>query len=155
MKGEIVDGTGNSALDLNENIVEGIWRELEDELTIEIFWEALDLTGFHILLHTVYHVLLAVEYVSLEVRTSPLNMIEQKITQNENDLLEGGKSRLWQIFNKYHISGTGIKMCRQLRTKNEKDTGLYGNFVTESNNTLTHPMFPDITETLTSSYCCC
>lgn len=154
MKGEIVDGTGSSALDLNENIVEEVWRELEDELTVEIFWEALDLIGFHILLHTVYHILLAVEYVSLEVRTSPLNLIEQKIVQNENNLLEEGKSRLWQIFNKYHISGTGIKMHRQLRTKNNKDIGLYGNFVTESNSTLTHPMFPDITETLTSSYCC-
>lgn len=154
MKGEIVDGTGSSALDLNENIVEGVWRELEDELTVEIFWEALDLTGFHILLHTVYHILLAVEYVSLEVRASPLNLIEQKIAQNENDLLEEGKSRLWQIFNKYHISGKGIKVRRQLRTENKKDTGLYGNFVTESNSTLTHPMFPHITETLTSSYCC-
>ncbi len=154
MKGEIVDETKSSALDLNENIVEGVWRELENELTVEIFWEALDLTGFHILLHTVYHILLAVEYVSLEVRASPLNLIEQKIIQNENNLLEEGKSRLWQIFNKYHISGTGIKMRRQLRTENKRYTGLYGNFVTESNSTLTHPMFPDITETLTSSYCC-
>jgi hypothetical protein len=154
MKGEIVDRTTSSALDLNENIIEGLWRELEDELTVEIFWEAIELTGFHILLHTVYHILLAVESVSLEVRASPLYRIEQKIVKNENDLLEEGKSRLWQIFNKYHISGTGIKMRRQLRTENEKDTGLYGNFVTESNSTLTHPMFPDITETLTSSYCC-
>ncbi|HWQ49828.1 MAG TPA: hypothetical protein VN414_12985 [Methanosarcina sp.] len=154
MRGEIVDGTGSSALDLNENIVEGVWKELEDELIVEIFWEALDLTGFHILLHTVYHILLAIEYVSLEVRASPLNLIEQKIVQNENDLLEEGKSRLWQIFNKYHISGTGIKMRKRLRTENKKYTGLYGNFVTESNSTLTHPMFPDITETLTSSYCC-
>jgi hypothetical protein len=154
MKGEIVDRTTSSALDLNENIIEGLWRELEDELTVEIFWEAIELTGFHILLHTVYHKLLAVESVSLEVRASPLYRIEQKIVKNENDLLEEGKSRLWQIFNKYHISGTGIKMRRQLRTENEKDTGLYGNFATESNSTLTHPMFPDITETLTSSYCC-
>ncbi|WP_292388690.1 hypothetical protein [Methanosarcina sp. UBA5] len=154
MKGEIVDGTRSSALDLNENIVEEVWRELDDELTVEIFWEALDLTGFYILLRTMYHVLLAVEYVSLEVRTSPLNMIEQKIAQNENDLLEEGKSRLWQIFNKYHISGTGIKMRRQLRTENKKDTELSGNFVIESNSTLTHPMFPDITETITSLYCC-
>jgi len=154
MKGEIIDGTENSALDLNENIVEEVWRELEDELTVEIFWEALGLTGFHVLLHTVYHILIAAEYVSLEVRISPLNMIEQKIAQNKNNLLEEGKSRLWQIFNEYHISGTGIKMRGQLRAENRKDTGLYGNFVTESNNTLTHPMFPDITETLTSSYCC-
>ena len=154
MKGEIVDGTKNSALDLNESIVEEVWRELEDELTVEIFWEALGLTGFHVLLHTVYHILIAAEYVSLEVRISPLNMIEQKIAQNKNNLLEEGKSRLWQIFNEYHISGTGIKMHGQLGAENRKDTGLYGNFVTESNNTLTHPMFPDITETLTSSYCC-
>jgi len=154
MKGEIVDGARSSALDPNESIVEGVWRELEDELTVEIFWEALDLTGFHVLLHTVYHILLAVEYLSLEVRASPLNMIERKIAQNENYLLEEGKSRLRQIFNKYHISGTGIKMHGQLRAENVKDTGLYGNFVAESNNILTHLMFPDITETLTSSYCC-
>lgn len=158
MKGEIVDGAKNSALDPNENVVEGVWRELGDELTVEILWEALDLTGFHILLHTVYHILLAVEYVSLEVRTSPFNLIEQSIAQNEKDLLEEGKSRLWQIFNKYHISETGIsikgiKMRRLLRTENKRDIGLYGNFVTESNNTLTHPIFPYITETLTSSYC--
>jgi len=154
MKGAIVDGTGNSALDLNENIAEEVWREFEDELTVEIFWEALDLTGFHILLHMVYHILLAVEYVSPEVITSPLDVIEQKISQNENDLLEEGKSRVWRIFNRYHISGTGIKMRGQLRAENRKDPGLYGNFVTESNNTLTHPVFPNITETLTSSYCC-
>jgi hypothetical protein len=97
--------------------------------------------------------LLAIEYLSLEVRTSPLNLIEQKLVQNESDLLEEGKSRLWQIFNKYHISGTGIKVHRQLRT-NKKDTGLYGNFVIESDSTLTHPMAPHLTETLTSPYCC-
>jgi hypothetical protein len=153
MKGEIVDGTKSSSLNLNENIIEKVWEEFDDELAVEIFWEALDLTGFYILLRAMYHVFFALEYVSLEVRTSPLNLIEQKLVQNESDLLEEGKSRLWQIFNKYHISGTGIKVRRQLRT-NKKDTGLYGNFVIGSDSTLTHSMVPHLTETLTSSYCC-
>ena len=154
MKGEIVDGTKISALDLNENIVGGIWRDLDDELAVEIVWEALDLTGLYILLRTMYHVLFVLEYASLKVRTNPLNPIEQKFIQNENDLLEERKALLWQIFNKYHISGTGIKVQRQLRTESKKDKGLYGNFVIESDSTLTHPMVPYITETLASSYCC-
>ncbi len=154
MKGEIVDGTKSFALDLNENTVEELLRELDDELAVEIVWEALDLIGYYILLRTMWHVLLAVEYSSLKVRTSPLNMIEQKLVQSESDLLEEGKSQLWQIFNKYHISGTGIKVNRQLRIESKKDTGLYGNFVIESDSTLTRPLVPLITETLTSSYCC-
>jgi hypothetical protein len=154
MKGEIVDGTKSPALDLDEHVSEKVLKELDDELAVEIFWEALDLTGFYILLRTMYHVLLALEYVSLKVRTSPLYLIEQKLVQNESDLLEEGKSRLWQIFNKYHISGTGIKMRRQLKMESKKDEELYGNFVIESNSTLNHPMVPHITETLTSSYCC-
>ncbi len=154
MKGEVVDRIKNSAIDLNENITKDVLREFDDELTVEILWEALDLTGFHILLHTMYYLLLAVEYVSLEVRTSPLNLIEQKTVQNGNNLLEEGKARLWQIFNKYHISGKVIKMRRQLNTESKKETGLYGNFVAKSHSTLTHPLVPHITETITSSYCC-
>jgi hypothetical protein len=131
-----------------------MWRELDDELAVEIIWEALDLTGLYILLRTMYHVLLVLEYAALKVRISPFNPIEQKLVQNGNDILEERKSLIWQIFNKYHISGTGINVHRQLRKEYIKDTGLYGNFLIESDSTLNHPLVPDITETLTSSYCC-
>jgi hypothetical protein len=155
MKGEIVNGTKSSAFDLDEHVVEKAWGSLDDGLTVEIVWEALDLIGLYILLRIMQHVLLAVEYISLEVGTSPLNLIEQKFVQNENNLLEEGKSRLWQIFNVYHISkGTVIKVYRQLSTESKKDIGLYGNFVIESDSTLNRPLVPHLTETFTSSYCC-
>jgi hypothetical protein len=154
MKGEVIDRTKSSALDLNEKIVKGILRELDDELTVEIVWEALDLTGLYIILRIMYYVLLALEYVSPKVRINPLYLIEQKFIQNGNDLLEEGKARLWQIINKYHVSGKVIKMRRQLNTESKKETGLYGNFVTKSHSISIHPMVPYITETITSSYCC-
>jgi hypothetical protein len=162
MKWDIVDRTKSSAIDLCDNsskviwreLDDELWRELDDELAVEIVWEAFDLIGLYILLRTMYHVLLVLEYASLKVRTSHLNLIEQKLIQNENDLLEERKALIWQIFNKYQISGTGINVHRQLRTESKKDKGLYENFVIESDSTLIHPMVPYITETLTSSYCC-
>lgn len=156
MKGEIVDGTKDPVLDLDEH-VETVWKALDDGLTIEIAWEALNLIELYFSLRIIGHILLTAEYVLVEIKTNPLALIEREFVQLKkvtDGFFEKGKSWLWQIFEMYRISGTGISMLRQLRTENKKDTGLYGNFVAESNSKLTHPMFSHITETLTSSYCC-
>jgi hypothetical protein len=152
MKGEIVDGTNSSALDL-ESITEKIWKDFDNEFAIEILWEALDLIGLYIILRTMYHILLAVEYISLEVRTSPVYLIEQKLVQNERSLVEEGKSRLWQL-NKYHISGTCIKVRSHLTMKSKIADRSYRHFFIESVSKSTHCMIPNITKTINYLYCC-
>jgi|GEM_PF-1474044 len=158
MKGEIVDGTKSSALDLDEHVVEKAWKALDDGLTVEIVWEALNLTELYIILRMMGHVLLVVEYILLKVRTNPLHLIEQKFVQGTEVIggfLEEGKYKLWQIFNMYHISkGTVIKVRRQLTIESKKDTGSYGNFILGPDRTSTHPLVPYVTGALTSSYCC-
>lgn len=157
MKGEIVDGTKSFALDRDEHVVETAWKTLDDGLTVEIFCEALNLIELYITLRVMEHLLLIVEYILHEIRTNPLDLIEQEFVQGMNvvgGFFEEGKSRLWQIFNMYHISGTGINVRRQLTMDSKKDAGLYGNFIVGSDRTSTYPLVPYITEALTSSYCC-
>ncbi len=158
MKGEIVNGIKNSVFDLDEHVVEKASEALDDGFTVEIIWEALELIELYIILRIMGHLLLEAEYTLLNVRTNPLHLIEQKFVQAVKiigGLLEKGKFQLWQIFNMYHISkGTVIKVRRQLTIESKKDTGLYGNFIRESDRTSTNPLVPHVTETLTSSYCC-
>jgi len=158
MKGEIVNGIKNSVFDLDEHVVEKAFEALDDGFTVEIIWEALELIELYIILRIMGYLLLEAEYILLNVRTTPLHLIEQKFVQAVKvigGLLEKGKFRLWQIFKMYHISkGTVIKVRRQLTMESKKDTELYGNFIMESDRTSTHPLVPHVTETLTSSYCC-
>jgi methanogenic corrinoid protein MtbC1 len=103
------------------------------------------------------HVLLIVESILLEVRTHPIDLIKKGFGQDMKvigDLFEKGKSRLWQIFNMYHITGTGINVYRSLTIDYKKDTELHGNFIMEPECTSVCTLVPHITEALTSSYCC-
>ena len=77
MNGEIVDGAKDFALDLDEH-VETVWKALDDGFTVEIVWEALNLIELYITLRIMEHMLLTVEYILLEVRTNPLDLIEQE-----------------------------------------------------------------------------
>lgn len=157
MNGEIVDGTKHAALDRDEHAVETVWKALDNGLTVEIVWEALNLIELYITLRMIEHVLLTVEYILLEVRTNPLELIEQEFVQGIKVIggfFEEGKSRLYQIFNMYRISGTGINVRGHITTDSKKDTGFYGDFIVGPGRTSTHPPVPYITEALTSSYCC-
>lgn len=157
MNGEIVDGTKHAALDRNEHAVETAWKALDDGLTVEIVWEALNLIELYITLRMMEHVLLTVEYILLEVRTNPLDLIEQEFGHGMEVIggfFEEGKSRLWQIFNMYHISGKGINVRGHITTDSKKDTGFYGDFIVGPGRISNHPLVPYVTEALTSSYCC-
>ena len=157
MNGEVVDGTKHVALDLDEHAVETAWKALDDGFTVEIVWEALNLIELYITLRIMEHMLLTVEYVLLEVRINPLHLIEQEFVQVMEVIggfFEEGKSRLWQIFNMYRISGTGINVRGYITTDSKKDTGFYGDFIVGPGRTSIHPPVPYVTEALTSSYCC-
>ena len=156
MKGEIVDGSKDFDFDLDEH-VETVWKALDDGLTVEIVWEALNLIELYFTLRIIGHILLTVEYMLIEVRTHPLDLIEREFVQLKKVIggfFEKGKSRLWQVFNMYRISGKGINMCEQLTMNSKKDTGLYGNFIMESGRTSPLPLVPYVIGTSKSSYCC-
>lgn len=157
MKGEIFERAKHVVLDINEHIVKTAWEILNDGLAIEIAWEALNLLELYIILRIVEYILQIVEYLLLEVRIGPIDLIEQRSGQSMKvigDLFEEGKSRLWQIFNMYHITGTGINVYRSLTIDYKKDTELHGNFIMEPECTSVCTLVPHITEALTSSYCC-
>ncbi len=152
MKGEIVDGSKGYTFDLDEH-VEAFWEALDDGLIVEIIWEALNLIELYFTLRIIGHILLAVEYTFTESRTHPLEPIEREFVQLKNvtgDFFEREKSRIWQVFNMYRISRTGINMCGQL-TMDSNDAGSYEDFIGRISN---HPLVPYLTEASKSSYCC-
>lgn len=156
MKGEIVDGSKDSALDLDEH-VEAVWKALDDGLTVEIVWEALNLIELYFTLRIIGHILLTAEYMLIEIRTDILALIEREFVQLKKvtgDFFEEGKSRLWQIFNMYRISGTGINVRGHLTMDSKRDTGSYGDFIVGPDHTSIHPLVPYVTEASKSSYCC-
>jgi len=153
---EIVDGSKDYILDLDEH-VESVWETLDDGLTVEIIWEALNLIELYFTLRIIGHILLAVEYVLTKARTHPLEPIEREFVQLKKvtgGFFEKGKSRPWQIFNIYNISGTGINVHGKLTMDSKKDTGSYGDFIMGSGLTSTHPLVPYVIEASKSSYCC-
>src|SRR5512145_2416420 len=116
MKGEIIDGSKDYIFGLDEHI-EAVWEALDDGLTVEIIWEALNLIELYFTLLIIGHILLAVEYMLTDARTHHLELIEREFVQLKKvtgGFFEKGKSRLWQIFDMHRISGTGINMCGQL-----------------------------------------
>lgn len=156
MKGEIADGSKDYILDLDEH-VEAVWEALDDGLTVEIIWEALNLIELYFTLRIIGHMLLAVEYMLAKARTHPLEPIEREFVQLKKitgGFFEKGKSWLWQIFNMYHISGTEVNMCGQLKIDSKKDIGSYGDFIMVSGRKSTLPLIPYLTEASKSSYCC-
>lgn len=156
MKGEVADGSKDYILDLDEH-VEAVWEALDDGLIVEILWEALNLIELYFTLRITGHMILAVEYMLTEARTDPMEPIERefvKLKKVTGGFFEKGKSRLWQISNMYHISGTEVNMCGQLKMDSRTDTGLYGDFIMGSGRTSTHLLVPNITEASKSSRCC-
>ncbi|HIH75470.1 MAG TPA: hypothetical protein HA306_10105 [Methanosarcina sp.] len=156
MKGEIVDGSKDYILDLDEH-VEAVWETLDDGLTIEIIWEALSLIELYFTLRIIGHILLTKEYMLADARTHPLELIEREFVQLKKvtgGFFEKGKDLLWKILNMHRISGTGVNMYGQLAMNSKKDTGLYGDFIMKSGSTSTHPRVPYLTEASKSSYCC-
>ena len=111
MKGEIFERAKHVVLDINEHTVKTACEILNDGLAIEIAWEALNLLELYIILRIVEYILQIVEYLLLEVRTGPIDLIEQRSGQGMRKLgglLERGKSQLWQIFRIYHILETAV-----------------------------------------------
>lgn len=156
MKGDIVDGSKDYILDLDEH-VEAVWEALDDGLTVEIIWEALNLIELYFTLRIIGHMLLAVEYMLAKARTHPLEPIEREFVQLKKvtgGFFENGKSRLWKVFDMDRISGTGVNMCGQLTMDSKRDTGSYGDFIMVSGRTSTLPLIPYLTEASKSSYCC-
>lgn len=156
MKGEIVDGAKDFALDLDEH-VETAWKALDDGFTVEIVWETLHHIELYYVLRIIGHMLLIAEYMLIEARTNPLDPIEQGTVQLKKvtgGFIEEGKSRTWQMFKMYRISGTGINVRGKLTMDSTKDTGLYENFILVPDRTSIHSRIPYVTEALTSSYCC-
>jgi hypothetical protein len=156
MKGEIVDGSKDYILDLDEH-VEAVWEALDDGLTVEIIWEALNLIELYFTLRITGHVLLAVEYMLAKARTRPLEPIEREFVQLKKvtgGFFEKGKSRLWKVFDMDRISGTEVNMCGQLTMDSKRDTESYGDFILGSGRISTHPLIPYLTEASKSSYCC-
>ncbi len=156
MKGEIVDGEKDLVLDLDEH-VETLWKALDDGLTVEIVWEALHLIELYFALLIIGHIFLTAKYMFIKTRNNPLELINHEFVQLKKvtgGLFEEGKSRLWQMFKIYHISGIGINVRGKLIVDSKKNTGLYGNLIMGPDRTSTHPLVPYVTEALTSSYCC-
>jgi hypothetical protein len=156
MKGEIVDRAKNFALDLDEH-VETARKVLDDGFTVEIVWEALHHIELYYVLRIIEHMLLITEYMLIEARTNPLDLIEKESVQLKNvtgSFIEEGKCQTWQVFKMYHISGTGINVRRKLTMDSTKNVGLYGNFTLWPDHTSIHSRVPYVTEALTSSYCC-
>jgi hypothetical protein len=156
MEGEIVDRAKDFALDLDEQ-VETIWKVFDNGFTVEIVWEALNLIELYFTLRIIEYILITTEYMFIEARTTPLDLIEQEFVQGKKvtgGFFEDGKSRLWQMFKIDRISGTGINVRGKLTMNSTKGAGLYGNFLMGPDRTSNHPLVPYATEALTSSYCC-
>lgn len=156
MKGEIVDRAKDFALDLDEH-VETAWKFLDDGFTVEIVWEAIHHIELYYFLRIIEHIFLITEYMLIEARTNPLDLIEQESVRLKNvtgGFIEEGERRTWQAFKMYYISGAGINVCGKLTMDSTKNAGLYGNSILRPDHTSIHPRIPYITEALTSSYCC-
>ena len=68
MKGEIFKRTKHIVLNIDEHAVEIASEVLDDELAIEIAWEAINLVELYIILRIVEQMLLIAEYMLLELK---------------------------------------------------------------------------------------
>ena len=157
MKGEIFERAKHIVLNIVEYTIKIAWEIiLIDELAIEIAWEALNLFGLYITLRIVKQVLLIAEYMPLEVKTSLIELVEERVGQEMKrvgNLFEKGESQLWQKFGIYNILEAEINVLKSLMdTKN--NVLLYDNFTIEPDHTSVHLPVPHMTEAQTSSYCC-
>ena len=82
MKGEILERAKHIVLNIVKYIIKIAWEVIIiDELAMKIIWEALNLFGLYITLRIVKHMLPIAEYLPLEVKTSFIKLIEEKVGQ--------------------------------------------------------------------------
>ncbi|RPJ72531.1 MAG: hypothetical protein EHM20_13640 [Alphaproteobacteria bacterium] len=158
MKGEIFERAKHIVLNIVENTIKIAWKVIMiDELAIEIAWEALHLFGLYITLHIVKQILLIAEYMPLEVKTSLIELVEERVGQEMKrigNLFEKGESQLWQILRIYHTLQAEINVLKSLIMDSKNDVLLYDNFIIEPDRTSVHLSVLHMTEALKSSYCC-
>ncbi len=157
MKGEIFERTKHIVLNIDVHAVEIASEVLDDERTIEIAWEALNLFELYLILRIVEQMLLIAEYMLLEVRTSPIHLIEPRYGQGMEligDLFEKGESQLWQIFRAQSILETEINELKSLMTGSINEISPYHNLMMEPGRTSAYPSVSHLIKSL-PSYCCC
>ena len=158
MKGEIFEKAKHIVLNIVEYTIKIAWEVIIiDELAIEIAWEALNLFGLYITLRLLKQILLIADYMPLEVKTSLIELIEQRIGQEMKrigNLFEIGESQLWQILRLYRILQAEINVLKSLIVDSKNDVLLYDNLIIEPDRTSVHLRAPHVTEAMTSSYCC-
>ncbi len=157
MKGEIFERTKHIVLNIDEHAVEIVSEVLDDELAIEIAWEGINLVELYIILRIVEQMLLIAEYMLLEVRTSPIHMIEPKFGQGMKligDFFEKGESQLWQIFRAYSILETEINVLKSAMTDSMNETSPYNNLFMEPGKISAYPSVSHLIEALPYSHCC-
>jgi methanogenic corrinoid protein MtbC1 len=157
MKGEIFERTKHIVLNIDAHAVEIASEVLDDERTIEIAWEALNLFELYLILRIVEQMLLIAEYMLLEVRTSPIHLIEPRYGQGMEligDLFEKGESQLWQIFRAHSILETEINELKSLMTGSMNKILPYHKLMMEPGRIPAYPSVSHLIKFL-PSYCCC
>jgi hypothetical protein len=157
MKGEIFERTKHIVLNIDEHAV-GIASEiLDDELVIEIAWEAINLVELYIILRIVEQMLPIAEYILLEVRTNPIHLIEPRygqVMELIGDFFEKGESQLRQIFREYSILETEINVLKSLMTRSMNEISSYTNLFMEPGRISAYPSVSHLIGALPYSYCC-
>lgn len=157
MKGEIFENAKHIVLNIDKQVVEIASEVLDDERTIEIAWEALNLLELYLILRIVEQMLLIAEYMLLEVRTSPIHQIEPRYGQGMkliDDLFEKGESQLWQIFRAYSILETEINVLKSLMTGSINEISPYNNLMMEPGRTSAYPSVSHLIKSLPTCRCC-
>ncbi len=157
MKGEIFERTKHIVLDIDEHAVEIASEVLDDELAIEIAWEAINLVELYIIMRIVEHMLMIAEYMLLEVKTSPIHLIEPRHGQNMElivDFFEKGESQLRQIFRAYSVLEAEINVLKSLMTGSMNEILQYNNLFMEPGRASAYPSVSHLIEALPYTYCC-
>ncbi len=158
MKGEIFERAKHIVLNIVECTSKIAWEIIiKDELAIEIAWEALNLFGLYITLRIVNQMLLIAEYMPLEIKTSLIGLVDERVGQGmkrKDNLFKKGEFQLWQIFLIYHVLEAEINVLKSLIVDSKNDVSLYDNIINERDRTLVNHPVPHMTEVLKSSYCC-
>ena len=157
MKGEIFERTKRIVLSIDEHAVEIASEVLDDERTIEIAWEALNLLELYIILRIVEQILLITEYMLLEDITSPSHQIGLRYGQGIEligDLVEKGESKLWQILRLYSILKTEINVLKSIMTGSMNESSAFNNLMMEPDKTSAYPSISHLIKSLPTCCCC-
>lgn len=142
MKGEIFERAKHIILNIVEHTIKIAWEVITiDELAIEIAWEALHLFGLYITLRIVKQILLIAEYIPLEVKTSLIELVEQRVGQEIKrigSLFEIGESQLWQILRVYNVLQAEVNVLKSLLMDSKNDVLLHENLIIEPDRASVH-----------------